>query len=39
MLCEMMFCVFIIGENYVFYSHCGHFMVNLQYSNKIKLTF
>jgi hypothetical protein len=23
----------------VLYFHCGHFIVNLQYSNKIKLTF
>jgi hypothetical protein len=30
MFFEMMFCVFIVGENRAFYSHYGQFIVNLQ---------
>jgi hypothetical protein len=32
MFFEMMFCVFIIEENRVFYSHYGQFIVYLQFS-------
>jgi len=31
----MMSCVFNVGENRVFYSHCGQFIVYLQSSSKI----
>jgi hypothetical protein len=30
MFFEMKFCVYIVGENRVFYSHYGQFIVNLQ---------